>query len=191
MLSEVFCYRLLTSKNQFVHTFLIDVNIIFLWILWPIDWCNRSGHIAHLILLGIIFRPDMSFYDMSCFLLYSSALHTSLARVQGFPLMITTHNSTALKKNGMTEDIFICSSFWSKNFLSSVIRYKKVHVYAHNCSVFVSSSSDMHQSHQRDGCQAKGTCTNPTKVMDAKQKALTLLLIFPSGPSVLDDPRTT
>ena len=36
---------------------------------------------------------------------YSSALHTSLARVQGFSLVTTTHNSTALKVNGMTGDI--------------------------------------------------------------------------------------
>ena len=38
---------------------------------------------------------------------YPSALHISLARVQGFLLMVTTHNFTTLKENGMTEDIFI------------------------------------------------------------------------------------
>ena len=30
---------------------------------------------------------------------YSSVLHTSMVLVQGFLLMITTHNSTALKVN--------------------------------------------------------------------------------------------
>ena len=61
------------------------------------------------------------------FLLYCSALQTSLACVQGFSLMVTTHKSTVLKVNGMTEDIFICCSFFrSKNFLYLVmIRYKK------------------------------------------------------------------
>ena len=38
---------------------------------------------------------------------YSSALQTSLARAQGFSLMVATHNSTALEANGITEDIFI------------------------------------------------------------------------------------
>ena len=41
---------------------------------------------------------------------YSSALQTSLARVQVFSLMVTRHNSTALKVNGMTEDMFIIIS---------------------------------------------------------------------------------
>ena len=49
---------------------------------------------------------------------YSSALQASLAPVQGFPLMVTKHNSTALKKIGMTKDIFIKfrhgrDHFWS------------------------------------------------------------------------------
>ena len=34
-------------------------------------------------------------------------MQASLTRVQGFSLMVTTHNSTALKENGITEDIFI------------------------------------------------------------------------------------
>ena len=41
---------------------------------------------------------------------YPSALHTSLACVQGFSLMVTMHNSTELKENGITEDIFIYTS---------------------------------------------------------------------------------
>ena len=65
MLSKCFCSWLLTSKIQFVHTLLIDVNIVFLRILWPIDWCVCNWHTTHLIPLGIIFRADMSFYDIS------------------------------------------------------------------------------------------------------------------------------
>ena len=65
ILSNCFCFWLSTSKIQFVHTLLIDVNIVFLRILWPIDWCVCSWHTTHLILLGIIFRADMSFYDIS------------------------------------------------------------------------------------------------------------------------------
>ena len=61
----------------------------------------------------------MIFAVSDVFASYSSVLHTSLARIQGFPLMITAHNSTALKTNGMTEDIFIFNSFWVKNFFVS------------------------------------------------------------------------
>ena len=87
------------------------------------------------------------------FLLYSSALQASLARVQGFSLMVTTQNSTALKVNSMTEDIFIYNSFSIKKFLHPVTRYKKAYVYAHNFSVSFFSSYDIHQSQYLDGCQ--------------------------------------
>ena len=33
------------------------------------------------------------------------------------------------------ENVFICSSFWSKNVLHPVTRYKKSHIYVHNFSV--------------------------------------------------------
>ena len=62
-------------------------------------------------------------------LLYSSALHTSLARVQDLPLTITTHKSTAVKVNGMTEDIFIIISgpgevrIWYSNQILSTKPY--------------------------------------------------------------------
>ena len=52
----------------------------------------------------------MIFAVFDVFASYSSALHTFVARVQGLSLMVTTHNSTALKVNGMTEDIFIIIS---------------------------------------------------------------------------------
>ena len=57
---------------------------------------------------------------------YLIALHTSLARVHVFSLMVTTHNSTALKANAMTEDIFVCNSCWSKKCLYLVIRHIKL-----------------------------------------------------------------
>ena len=80
----------------------------------------------------------MMFAVFDVFVSYSSALHTSLARIRDFPLMVTTHNSTALKVNGMTEDIFICSSFLVKKFLYPIIRHKKL---------YSSSSSRMAGTH--------------------------------------------
>ena len=52
-----------------------------------------------------------AFMISAVFLLYCSALQTSLALVQGFSSMVTMHNSTALKENGMTKDILIFNSF--------------------------------------------------------------------------------
>ena len=40
------------------------------------------------------------------FLLCCSALQTSLELVQGLSLIVTKHNSTASKENGITEDTF-------------------------------------------------------------------------------------
>ena len=39
--------------------------------------------------------------------------------------MVTTHNSTALKVSGITEDIFICNPFLVKDFLNPVTRHKR------------------------------------------------------------------
>ena len=58
----------------------------------------------------------MMFAAFDVFSSYSSVLQTSLARVQGFSLMVITHNFTALKVNGMTEDILFVLHFGSKNF---------------------------------------------------------------------------
>ena len=58
----------------------------------------------------------MVFAVFDVFASYSSALHTSLAHVQGFSLMVTTHSSTALKVNGMTEDILFVFPFRPKKF---------------------------------------------------------------------------
>ena len=82
---------------------------------------------------------------------YSSALHSSLARVQGYSLMVTTHNSTILKENGITEDVLFLVLVGSKKlcirsldtkspclylqFLYPVTRHKEAYVYPHNFSV--------------------------------------------------------
>ena len=73
MSSEVFCFWLLTSKNQFVHTFLIDVNIVFLQISGPIDWCACGMHTVHLTLFSEVFLTTMIFdegYSFSIFTVF-------------------------------------------------------------------------------------------------------------------------
>ena len=58
----------------------------------------------------------MMFAVFDVFVSYYSTLNTSLARIQGFSLMVTTHNSTALKVNGMTEDILFLVLLGQKTF---------------------------------------------------------------------------
>ena len=79
----------------------------------------------------------MMFAVFDNFASYSSALHTSLAWTQGFSLIVTTHNSTALKENGTMKDIFICSSFWSKNFCIRSPDTKKANVHTFLIDVIV------------------------------------------------------
>ena len=57
-------------------------------------------------------------FSVFVFASYPSALHTSVAHVQGFSLMVTIHNSAALKVNGITEDILFVVLFGQKNFVS-------------------------------------------------------------------------
>ena len=73
----------------------------------------------------------MMFAVFGVFATYSSALHTSLVRVQGFSLMITTHNYTALKENGMTEDIFI--KFWAPARSLLILIYNPIIIF---CSLW-------------------------------------------------------
>ena len=94
----------------------------------------------------------MIFDNVCSFLVYFSALHISLVGVQDFSLIVTTHNSTALKINGMTEEILFAVLFGQEIFVSGH-QTQKSHVYAHNFSAFF--------------CLL--TCTNPTTLMDAKQ----------------------
>ena len=88
--------------------------------------------------------------------LYSSALQTSLASVQGFSLMVTTHKSTILKESGIAEETLIYTSLRVKKILYPVTIYKKVHIYVQKFSVSFFSFPDMHQCQYLDGCQAIG-----------------------------------
>ena len=111
----------------------------------------------------------MMFVVFYVFASYPSALHTSLARVQGFSLLITTHNSTALKVNGMTEDILFVVLFAQRVFASGY-QTQKGPIFIPTIFLFFFS------------CLL--TCTNPATLMDAEQwvKALLLLRLF--EPSV-------
>lgn len=71
MSSEVFCFWLLTSKNQFLHTFLIDINIVFLRISGPINWCACGMHTAHSILFSEVFLTTMIFDDGCSFSIFT------------------------------------------------------------------------------------------------------------------------
>ena len=97
----------------------------------------------------------MIFDNVCSFFSYLNASHISLAPVQGFSLMVTTHNSTALKENGMTEDIFIYTSFRLKKFCIWSSGTKTC-IYPCNFSVSFFSSSGTHQSYHLDECQAMG-----------------------------------
>ena len=142
--SEVFCFWLMTWKYYLIHPLFIDVNIVFLRIFWPIHRFPCSSETTHLILLGL--------YNISGLFVIFKCPADLLGTCPGFSLMVTTHNSTALKENGMTEEIFICCSFWVKNFLYLDTRYKKAYVYTHNAYVPLFSTSDIHQSQCLDGC---------------------------------------
>ena len=118
MLPKSFCFWLLTGKQELIHPFLTGVNIVFLWILCPIRRFRFRNEPVNCY-LWVWFSWLQRCLTISAALValpYSIVLHTSLARVQDFSLMVTMHNSTALKENDMAEDIFVCSSFWSKNF---------------------------------------------------------------------------
>ena len=65
--SEIFCLWLLAWKQQLLHPFLISVNIVFLQILWPINWCTCSMYTTHLILLSNISWVAVGFYDVCSF----------------------------------------------------------------------------------------------------------------------------
>ena len=60
MPSEVFCLRLLTSKNQFVHPFLVDVMVIF---------CRVTG-----LTDEVRFRNELCQLALGTFLCYKGAL---------------------------------------------------------------------------------------------------------------------
>ena len=140
-------------QNQFIHNLLIDIVIVGLTVFRPFQGVHRWDASFQLMLMLFVFNAYMLFKtSLALPFLYSSPLQVSLARVQGFSLIVTMHNSTALKTNGMTEDILFIVLFRPKHFWYPVIRYKKAHVYAHNFSASFFSSSETHQSYHCDGC---------------------------------------
>ena len=94
-------------EDTLIHALFIDVNIVFLRVFWPIHGLPRCGETTHLITWAQFFQLQKAFTVLAVFFLYSRALHTSLARVHGFSFMVTTHDLTALKKNEITENIFV------------------------------------------------------------------------------------
>ena len=65
MLSEVSCLRLLTSKNQFVHTLLIDVTVIFSRVFVPIHEVRFRNKICQLPFMSVIFSTIKVLYNIS------------------------------------------------------------------------------------------------------------------------------
>ena len=112
MLSECFCLWRLAWKQQLIHPFLNGVIVIFCQVLGPIHGVRFEKELRQLPLMSVISLLQR-YFTISAALValpYSSDLHTSLTRVQDFLLMVTTYNPTALKANGITEDIFIIIS---------------------------------------------------------------------------------
>ena len=118
----------------------------------------------------------MMFVVFYVFASYPSALHTSLARVQGFSLMITMHNSTALKVNGMTEDILFVVLFGQRVFACGYQTQKRP-IFIPTIFLFLFS------------CLL--TCTSPVTLMDAEQWVRALLLLRLFEPSVFYNHCTT
>ena len=90
----------------------IDVIVIFSRVRWPVDHGVFCKHLGQSPLVSVIFRTNMSGYNMCIsffvvFLLYSSAVLTFFARVQGLSSSVTRYKSTALKVNRATEDILL------------------------------------------------------------------------------------
>ena len=65
MLSEVFCLRLFTSKNQFVHPFLIDVIAIFSRVPRATHEVHFRHELCQLPLLSVIFSATKVLYNIS------------------------------------------------------------------------------------------------------------------------------
>ena len=115
--SEFFCLRLLTFKNQFAHSFLTDVIVIFSRVLGPIHEVRFRNEPCQLSRMSIIFSTTKVLYKISSLSGFAilNALYTSLARVQDFSLIVTTQ-FYYIKENGMTEDILFVVHLWSKKF---------------------------------------------------------------------------
>ena len=90
MLPKVFCFWLLTRKQQLIHSFLTGVIVIFSRVLGPIHQVPHSGALTQLILVSEVFLATKDFYDISRFFVMLFALQTSLEWVQGLSLIVTT-----------------------------------------------------------------------------------------------------
>ena len=65
MLSEVFCFWLLTWKYQLVHPFPIDVIVIFSRIPWPIHEVRFRNELCQLPLVSVIIPTTKTLYNIS------------------------------------------------------------------------------------------------------------------------------
>ena len=88
---EIFCLWLLIWKYYLIPTLCIDVNIVFLWVFWPIYRLPRCRETTHLILLGIIFSATKEFYNISSlFVIFQRPVHFPSTRSRFF---IDGHNT--------------------------------------------------------------------------------------------------
>ena len=137
MLSEVFCLRMLTSKNQFAHTFLIDVIVIFSRVFGPSHEVLCRRKLVQLLLLDVVFSATKGLYNISGLFIIFKCPAGLLGTCQRF--FIDSYNAQFFcikgKWHGRTH--IICSSFLAKKLLYPVIRHKKVYVYPHNFSVLI------------------------------------------------------
>ena len=117
------------------------------------DLISSSDNLAVDVMIQAIPR-----YRPICALLnqFWSPLSTSTS----ISFRLNTSDSLLALETFSKEDIFIYCPFRPKRFLYPVTRhvnvYPQVHVYPQNVFVSFFSSSDMHQSHHLDGCQATG-----------------------------------
>ena len=74
--SEVCSLWLLTWKYYLIHPLFIDVNIVFLWVFWPILRLPRCGETTHFILLSVILSVEKGFYNISgLFVIFQRPAH--------------------------------------------------------------------------------------------------------------------
>ena len=126
-----------------------------LWIPPP-----QPGGRPEILFLLLITWQSMLWYRYCpiCALLnqFWSPLSTSIS----ISFRLNTSDSLLALETFSKEDTFIYGPFRPKKFLYPVTRhvnvYPQVHVYPQNVFVSFFSSSDMHQSHHLDGCQATG-----------------------------------
>ena len=102
----------------------------------------------------LAYKRPLQFQQSFCY------IQVPLARVQVFSLMITTHNSTALKVNDMTEDILFVLLFGSKQFLYLFTRHKKANIHIFLTDIIVIFSSILGPIHEVPRCG--GTCSIAT-----------------------------